>query len=183
MKKLFAIAALVAPCLVAAPTFATLKIGGKAPEFTASAYLNGKPMTFDLKDALKKGPVVLYFFPGPHTPGCNTEAHIFAEAIDKYHALGASVIGVTSSNLKQLATFSQETEFCSGKFPVAADPDAGIAKQYDAKANIPLPLSNRISYVITPKGQIICAYQNMAPKGHVDQTLAALKAWRSKHPA
>jgi peroxiredoxin Q/BCP len=183
MKKLFTAAGVAAFCLTGAPASATLKVGGHAPQFTAPAFLDGKPLTFDLKAALKKGPVVLYFFPGPHTPGCNTEAHIFAESIDKFHALGASVIGVTSSNLKQLATFSSETEFCSGKFPVAADPKAEIAKSYDAKANISLPLSNRISYVISPKGEIISSWENMAPRGHLDQSLAALKAWRLKHPA
>jgi peroxiredoxin Q/BCP len=183
MKTLLAAAAVAALCLTGASAFADLKVGSHAPQFTAPGYLDGKPMTFDLKEALKKGPVVLYFFPGPHTPGCNTEAHIFAESIDKFHALGASVIGVTSNNLKELATFSRETEFCSGKFPVAADPKAGIAKSYDAKAEIPIPLSRRVSYVITPKGQIISVYDNMAPKGHLDQSLAALQAWRAKHPA
>jgi peroxiredoxin len=140
-------------------------------------------MTFDLKEALRKGPVVLYFFPGPHTPGCNVEAHLFAESIDRFHALGATVIGLTSSNLNQLATYSSETEFCSGKFPMAADPQAKIAQEYDDKAAIPFPLSWRASYVITPNSQIISSYVNVVPKGHVEQSLIALKAWRSKHPA
>jgi peroxiredoxin Q/BCP len=184
MKTLLTAATFTALVLSVAPAVAALKVGSHAPQFTAAGFLDGKPLTFDLKEALKKGPVVLYFFPGPHTPGCNTEAHLFAESIDKFHALGASVIGVTSSNLNQLATFSRETEFCSGKFPVAADPTAGIAKQYDATADIPMPipLSSRVSYVITPKGQIISVWNNMAPRGHLDQSLAALRMWRSKHP-
>jgi peroxiredoxin len=183
MNKLFAAATVAALCLTGSSAFAILKVGVRAPEFTASGYLDGKPMTFDLKEALKKGPVVLYFFPGPHTPSCNIEAHLFAESIDKFHALGATVIGVTSSNLNQLGTFSRETEFCSGKFPVAADPKATIAQSYDDKADIPFPLSWRASYLIAPKGQIIWAYVNVTPKFHVEQSLIALKAWRSKHPA
>ena len=109
-----------------------MKVGAKAPDFTAPAYLAGKPFTFKLADALKKGPVVVYFFPAAHTPGCNLEAHLFSEAIDEFKAQDATVIGVTAGNVDELADFSKETEHCGGKFPVAADPGAKIAKQYDA---------------------------------------------------
>ena len=181
-KPLAAAAAAVALSLTGASAFAALAVGAHAPQFTASGYLDGKPMTFDLKAALKKGPVVLYFFPAPHTDGCNMEAHMFAESIDKFHALGATVIGVTANNLNQLATFSSETEYCSGKFPVAADPGAKIAKQYDAKAIIPIPVSNRVSFVITPQGKIIFARDTMVPRTHIQETLAVLTDWRAKHP-
>ena len=116
----------------AAPSLAALKTGAKAPDFSAPAYLAGKPFTFKLADALKKGPVVVYFFPAAHTPGCNLEAHLFSEAIEQFKAHSATVIGVTAGNVDELADFSKETEHCGGKFPVAADPGAKIAKQYDA---------------------------------------------------
>src|SRR5689334_25028865 len=116
----------------ALPATAALKVGDTAPDFSAPAYLAGKPFTYALADALKKGPVVVYFFPAAHTAGCNIEAHLFADSIDKFHAQGATVIGVTAGNVEQLAAFSTETEHCSGKFPVAADPNAAIAKTYDA---------------------------------------------------
>jgi peroxiredoxin len=183
MNKLLAVAAVAAICLSGASAFAALAVGSQAPQFTASGYLDGKPMTFDLKAALKKGPVVLYFFPAPHTDGCNLEAHMFAESIDKFHALGASVIGVTANNLNQLAVFSGETEYCSGKFPVAADPGAKIAKQYDAKAEIPIPVSTRASFVIAPNGKIIFAHETMLVREHIQQTLTALTGWRAQHRA
>ncbi len=182
MNKLLAIAAVAALNLTCPAAFAALAVGSHAPQFTASGYLDGQPLTFDLKAALKKGPVVLYFFPAPHTDGCNMEAHMFAESIDKFHALGATVIGVTANNLPQLAEFSRETEYCSGKFPVAADPGAKIAKQYDAKAAIPIPVSTRASFVITPNGQIIFAHETMRAREHIEQTLTALTDWRAKHP-
>src|SRR5205085_5831165 len=111
--------------------------------------------TFKLADALKKGPVVVYFFPSAHTKGCNLEAHLFSEAIDKFKAQKASVIGVTAGKVDELADFSKETEHCGGKFPVAADPGAKIAKRYDTKlqlagVTVPGGLSGRTSHVIAP---------------------------------
>src|SRR5580658_406156 len=129
--KQFLIAA-AAAALISAPAFAALPVGAKAPEFNADGYLAGQPLKFSMSAALKKGPVVLYFFPAAHTQGCNIEAHLFADAIDKFKAQGATVIGVTSGNVDQLAAFSTETEHCSGKFPVAADPTNAISKNYDA---------------------------------------------------
>jgi peroxiredoxin len=190
MKRLFATAAGVAVLTAAAlasPAFADLKPGTKAPDFTAQAYLAGEPFTFKLSDALKKGPVVVYFFPSAHTKGCNLEAHLFSEAIDQFKAQGASVIGVTAGKTAELAEFSKETEYCGGKFPVAADPGAVIAKQYDTKlqlagVTIPGDLSGRTSYVIAPDGKVVSAYSKLDPSDHVNQTLTAVKAWRAKHP-
>jgi len=171
-----AILAAIAAATVASPSFAALKAGTHAPEFSAPAFLAGKPFTFDLADALKKGPVVVYFFPAAHTAGCNIEAHLFSQAIDKFKAQHATVIGVTAGNTDQLADFSKETEHCSGKFPVAADAGAKIATQYEAILAQKPEWSDRTSYVIAPDGTIAHVYSNLDPKQHVSETLAALKA-------
>ena len=176
------ILAAAAAALVSTPAFAALPVGAKAPEFTADGYQGGKPLKFDLAEALKKGPVVLYFFPAAHTNGCNIEAHLFADAIEKFKADGATVIGVTAGNLDQLAAFSTETEHCSGKFPVAADPTLAIAKSYQATFALRPGWSDRTSYVISPDGQIILAYSNLSPNDHVTQTLDAVTKWRAAHP-
>ena len=181
MNRPFA-AACAAALLAASPAFAALKVGETAPQFSAPGYKGGKPLTFDLAAALKKGPVVLYFFPAAHTSGCNMEAHLFADAIDQFHAEGATVIGVTAGNIDQLAVFSTETEHCSGKFPVASDPNAVIAKSYQATLAMKPGWSDRTSYVIAPGGKILLAYSNLNPTDHVSQTLAAVKAWRAAHP-
>ena len=172
----FAATALVATAALATPALAALKPGTKAPDFSAPAYLAGQPFTFKLADALKKGPVVVYFFPAAHTPGCNLEAHLFSEAIDQFKAQNATVIGVTAGNVDQLADFSKETEHCGGKFPVAADPGAKIAKQYDAVLAVKPEWSNRTSYVISPSGSIAHVYSDLNPNKHVKETLDAVKA-------
>ena len=158
------------------PALAALEVGAKAPVFTAPAYLAGQPFTFKLADALKKGPVVLYFFPAAHTPGCNLEAHLFSEAIADFKAANATVIGVTAGNTEELAAFSNETEHCGGRFPVAADTGASIARDYDALLEKKPGWSNRTSYVIDTRGRIVHVYSEMNPAQHVKQTLDAVRA-------
>jgi peroxiredoxin len=168
--------ALVATATLASPAFAALKEGTQAPDFTAPAFLAGQPFTFKLADALKQGPVVVYFFPAAHTSGCNVEAHLFSQAIDQFKALHATVIGVTAGHTSELADFSKETEHCSGKFPVAADEGAKIAKEYDALLLMRPGWSDRTSYVIAPSGKITHVYSALSPKKHVEETLDAVKA-------
>jgi peroxiredoxin len=178
MKRIALAAALAA--LAASPAFAALKAGQTAPAFTAKGYLAGQPVTLSLADSLKKGPVVLYFFPAAHTSGCNLEAHLFSEAIGDFKAQKATVIGITAGNVDQLADFSKETEHCAGKFPVAADPGAKIAKEYDAILTMKPDWSDRTSYVIAPDGKILHAYSKLDPTQHVAETLAAVKAYNGK---
>jgi peroxiredoxin len=179
MRRITILAALMA--LAATPAFAALKPGDKAPDFTAQGFQAGKPITFSLAKARKNGPVVLYFFPAAETAGCNLEARLFAESMDGFKAEGATVIGVTAGNLDKLAAFSADTEKCSGKFPVAADPDAKIAGLYDAKLAVKPNWSSRTSYVIAPDGKIIHAYSDMKANEHVNETMGAVKAWKASH--
>src|ERR1700761_3948462 len=125
---------------------AALKVGDKAPDFTAAATLGGKEFSFHLADALKKGPVVVYFYPAAFTEGCTIEAHDFAEAMPQYQALGASVIGVSHDPIATLDKFSVSE--CQSKFPVAADADGKIMKSYDAAMGFLTPYADRVSYVV-----------------------------------
>jgi thioredoxin-dependent peroxiredoxin len=176
MHRTLRFATLAAALAVAASASAALKEGAKAPGFSAPAYLAGEPFTFTLADALKKGPVVVYFFPAAHTKGCNLEAHLFSEAVEDFKAQGATVIGVTAGNTDELADFSKETEHCGGKFAVAADEGAKIAADYDALLAEKPGWSSRTSYVVASDGRIALAYSEPNPTQHVKQTLAAVKA-------
>jgi peroxiredoxin Q/BCP len=167
--------AIVAGAVLALPAAAALKPGAAAPDFVAQASLGGKEFSFSLAEALKKGPVVLYFYPAAFTPGCTVEAHEFAEAIEKYAALGASVIGVSSDDIATLHKFSVSE--CRSKFPVAADADKKIMTAYDAR--LALGYANRTSYVIAPDGRIIYEYTALDPSQHVANTLAALQKWKA----
>ena len=176
MKRLIATLAMLSCAAVAT---AALKPGDKAPDFSTQASLAGKAFDFSLAAALKKGPVVLYFYPAAFTPGCTVEAHEFAEATAQFQALGATVIGVSHDDIAKLNKFSV-TE-CRNKFAVAADPDQHIMKSYDAVlAKDPL-YADRTSYVISPDGKIIYSYTDMKPDLHVANTMAAVKQWKASH--
>jgi peroxiredoxin len=158
---------------------AALKPGDKAPMFKARASLGGKEFTFSLAEALKKGPVVVYFYPQAFTSGCTIEAHEFAEAMGKFNALGATVIGVSNDDIATLDKFS--TSECRSKFPVAADKGQHIMTAYDAVMMGFMPYANRTSYVITPDDRIAYEYTALDPTDHVKNTLAAIRAWKAKH--
>ena len=166
------------------PAQASLNDGASAPLFTTQASLGGKEFTFSLADALKAGPVVLYFYPKAFTKGCTVEAHAFAEATEDFKTLGASVIGISNDDIKTLNQFSVSE--CQSKFPVGADDDGKIIKSYDAA--LLFSYANRTSYVIAPSeeaggGKIIYSYTALDPNKHVANTLAAVKKWHDTHHA
>ncbi|MDE2578495.1 MAG: peroxiredoxin [Hyphomicrobiales bacterium] len=165
------------------PLLAMLAPGARAPDFTIQAALGGKDMSFALAKALKKGPVVLYFYPKSFTSVCTEEAHLFAEATPEFEAMQASVIGVSSDGIETQRKFSSLE--CRDKFPVGADPDFSVIKAYDAAMGAPsvgLAIAKRISYVIAPDGAVISALADSGAENHIKNALAAVKAWRSAHP-
>ncbi len=177
MRIRFLILAAVAAAALTAPALAALSTGVKAPAFTLQASQGGKVFTFTLADALKQGPVVLYFYPAAFTTGCTIEAHEFADAIDQYHALGATVIGVSHDPIDKLQKFSVSE--CRSKFAVAADTDQTVMKEYDAVLPQHPEYANRTSYVIAPNGTIIYEYTSLDPTQHVSNTLTALRTWKA----
>ncbi len=162
--------------LVCSVAFASLSVGSQAPDFTTQAALGGKVFTFSLADALRKGPVVLYFYPKSFTAGCTVEAHDFAEASRRFQALGASVLGISHDDIQTQQKFSVRE--CRNKFPVAADADAAIIHEYDAGMAILGDTANRISYVIAPDGKVLYVYSSFNPDHHVENTLKAIADWK-----
>lgn len=169
--------AAVCACLASSAAQAALTVGAKAPDFSADAALGGNPFRFVLADALKKGPVVLYFYPKAFTSGCTVEAHDFAEATPKFAALGATVIGMSNDDIDTLKRFSVEA--CRNQFAVAADPGAQVIKQYDAQLAVMPNMANRISYVISPQGTVLLVYSSMDPDGHVSAAMKAVQDWKA----
>ena len=173
------LAALLSSILLAVPVYAALPDGAKAPDFHSVASLAGKEFQFSLAGALKKGPVVLYFYPAAFTPGCNVEAHKFAEAAGEFKALGATVVGVSHDPIEKLDQFSVQK--CENKFAVVSDADGAIMKSYDSVLASHPEYANRTSYVIAPSGEIVYSYTAMNPDQHVENTIAAVKKWQADH--
>ncbi len=162
---------------------AALKAGDPAPDFTVQAAIGGKDFRFSLAESLKKGPVVLYFYPKSFTRGCTIEAHEFAENYDNFVAAGATLIGLSSDTIDVQRDFS--TKECRDKFPVGADPSFSVINAYDAKRDRPIAsgdaVADRISYVVAPDGKIVYAFADSNPVKHVENTLAFVRKWREEH--
>lgn len=181
LSSIAATAAFVATVVAAAlPAHAALAVGARAPDFSVPAALGGKTFAFTLAAALAKGPMVVYFFPAAFTSGCTIEAHEFAEAMPKFEALGAGVIGVSTDNIETLAKFSVEA--CRNKFAVASDSARSVVKSYDAQLAIRPDYADRISYLIGPDGSVLAVYSSLSPDQHVEKMLAALRDWRKAQP-
>ncbi|OOG44098.1 peroxiredoxin [Rhodanobacter sp. C06] len=184
--------ALAASVLLALPAFAALNQGAKAPDFTAEASLAGKDFSFSLQNALKKGPVVVYFYPAAYTGGCDIEAHTFATQKASFDKAGATIIGVSADSILRLNTFSSDPNYCAGKFPVASDADGRIAASYGLKLQPAEPGATdvrghaidhgfipRTTFVIGRDGKIIAAFSSEAdhlhPQDHVTKSLAIVQ--------
>lgn len=163
--------ALLAALLI--PTaHAALSVGAPAPDFSADAAVGGQAFKFHLAEALKKGPVVLYFYPKAFTSGCTVEAHQFAEATDKFKALNTTVIGMSNDNIDTLKKFSVEA--CRNKFAVAADAAGKVIKDYDVFLKmVPGTMADRVSYLIGADGKVAAVHASMDPDGHIDAMLKA----------
>ena len=170
------IAFLVTIALSAQPLAAALPVGAQAPDFTTLGAVGGKPFKLHLKDQLRSGPLVLYFFPKAFTQGCTLEAKAFADAMPQFRKAGARVVGMSADNLDTLKKFS--TEACRSKFPVATASPATI-KAYDVVLKQKPELTDRTSYVIDRKGRIVMVHSELDWKDHVAKTLAAVQALKS----
>lgn len=155
---------------------ASLPVGAKAPAFATTGALAGKPFKFDLGSALKRGPVVLYFYPKAFTKGCTLEARAFSEKMDEFRKAGAQVVGLSADDLGTLKRFSVEE--CRNAFPVAI-----ATKKMIRDYNVAMPvvnkvtaMSNRTTYVIDRRGRIVMAHADMDWSEHVAKALAAVKS-------
>ena len=193
--KRFIVSAIAAG-VIAVPAFAAIETGAKAPDFKAQASLAGKEFSYSLKDALKKGPVVVYFYPSAYTGGCNLQAHTFAQNMDKFSAAGASVIGVSLDKISTLNEFSADPDYCAGKLPVASDADGKIAKSYDLKVmdgrpgmkntkgqDIDHGFTERTTFVVLPDGKVAATIGSMKPDENVMKALETVQQLSGKKPS
>jgi thioredoxin-dependent peroxiredoxin len=195
-RKTLLAAALVA--LLPLSVHAAVQAGDPAPDFKAQASLNGKEFTFSLQEALKSGPVVVYFYPSAYTQGCNVQAHTFAEQMDQFKAAGATVIGVSLDSIERLHEFSADKDYCAGKLAVASDAKGEIAKSYgvtiidsfggkqavtmlDSRGQqIGHNFSERVTFVVVPGSKVATTIGGLTPTENVKAALEAVQALKAK---
>jgi thioredoxin-dependent peroxiredoxin len=166
-------------------SFAQVKLlskGSKAPMFSSKASMAGNEFDFSLKEALDKGPVVVYFYPAAYTGGCDLEAHTFAEMKDKFTAAGATIIGVSADDIERLKSFSSNPDYCAGKFPVASDAGGKIAATYGLELIPPKEGAKdvtgqqithgfipRTTFVINKNGEIVAVFSSETDQISADE--------------
>lgn len=173
---------------IAGSAVAALKEGDVAPDFKAPASFAGKATAFSLNETLKKGPVVVYFYPSAFTSSCNVQAHTFSVNNDKFAAAGATIVGVSLDSIARLNEFSADPEFCAGKFAVASDADGKIAKSFDltvkdARAgmkdtrgvDIDHGFAERTTFIVAPDGKIAATVSGLSPAANVEKALEAVR--------
>jgi peroxiredoxin Q/BCP len=183
----------IVAAVVAAPAWAALKAGDPAPDFQAPASFAGKASPYSLKDALKKGPVVVYFYPSAFTSGCNLQAHEFAVRSDKFAAAGATIIGVSLDSIARLNEFSADPEYCNSKFPVASDAEGRIAKSYDLSVKQARPgakdsrgseighdFAERTTFIVSSDGKIAATVGGVSPTANVEKALEEVQALKGR---
>ncbi|MES2673717.1 MAG: redoxin domain-containing protein [Pseudomonadota bacterium] len=186
MKKFLLISLLTTA--ISTPTLAALKAGDTAPNFTIPASFAGKSQSFSLKESLKDGPVVVYFYPSAYTGGCNLQAHTFSVNSDKFTAAGAKIIGVSLDSITRLNEFSADPEFCAGKITVGSDVDGKVARAFDLAVReaaagkmdtrgveIDHGFAERTTFIVTPDGKIAATIGGLAPAENVKKTLETVQ--------
>lgn len=182
--------------LLALPAAAALKEGDAAPDFRLKASLAGKEFNYSLKDALKKGPVVVYFYPAAYTGGCNIQAHSFAVNTEKFAAAGASIVGVSLDSIARLNTFSADPEYCAGKVAVASDAGGKVSKAFDLSvsdtpagrkdtrgADIDHARVERTTFIVTPDGKVAATVGGLTPAANVEKALEVVQALAARAAA
>lgn len=170
------------------PAMAALEAGNVAPEFSLKASLAGKAFNFSLKEKLKSGPVVVYFYPSAYTNGCNLQAHSFSVNSEKFAKAGATVIGVSLDSIERLNDFSSDPEYCAGKVAVASDPEGNVAKSFELNVRDAAPgkvdsrgqaidhgFAERTTFIITEDGKISSTISGVSPTDNVKQALTAVE--------
>jgi thioredoxin-dependent peroxiredoxin len=174
--------------LISGVAQAALSTGELAPAFEAPASLAGKTFSYSLSSALRRGPVVVYFFPSAFTGGCNLEAHTFAVKRDQFIAAGASIVGVSLDDIGRLNAFSADPDYCGGKIAVASDADGHIARAYGLAVRDAAPgrkdtrgaaidhgFAERSTFVVTPDGRVAAAFDGLSPVENVAHALAVVQ--------
>jgi len=189
MKRLLTLGALAGLSMsLINPAFAALKEGDKAPAFNLEASLAGKPFQFSLVESLKKGPVVVYFYPSAYTGGCNIQAHTFSANSEEFAAAGATVIGVSLDSIERLNDFSKDPEYCAGKFAVGSDVGGKVAQSFELNVReavagkvdsrgkeIDHGFAERTTFIITPDGKIAATIGGVTPAENVKAALEKVK--------
>ncbi|NES99707.1 MAG: peroxiredoxin [Sphaerospermopsis sp. SIO1G2] len=141
-----------------------LAVGTKAPTFTVK---DTSGNTVSLSDFAGKT-VVLYFYPKDDTPGCTKQACSFRDAQPEYKGKDVVVLGVSADDEASHQAFTAKYNL---NFPLLADTDQALIKAYDVDGG---GYAKRVTFVISPEGQITHVDASVNTSTHASDILAQL---------
>lgn len=146
-----------------------LKVGDKAPDFTANDQDGKKISLHDYKG--KK--VVLYFYPKDQTPGCTEQACNLRDNISDLTKAGYVVLGVSSDNEASHKEFQQKYNL---PFSLVADNDKSINEKYGVwvekeREGKKYMGTARTTFIINEEGNITHVIDKVDTKTHAGQIL------------
>lgn len=149
-----------------------LEAGDEAPDFSLEDQ-NGKTVSLSDFDGRT---VVLYFYPRADTPGCTTQACGVRDRGADYEAAGATVIGISPDEVKDIAKFGDKFDL---GFTLLADPDHSVAEAYGTWVEKSMYGKKymgvqRATFIIGPDGKVAKVFPKVQPKKHDDLVLGAL---------
>jgi peroxiredoxin Q/BCP len=153
----------------------TVEIGGVVPDFsTASTAAAGE---FHLSDA-RGTALLVYFYPKDNTAGCTTESQDFAQAHPKLVRLRTQIVGVSRDSLKSHLGFKQKLSL---PFELLSDPDEHLCQLFEVIKN--KTMYGRAvrgiessTFLLDARGVLRQQWRGVKVPGHVEQTLAAVRA-------
>jgi len=145
------------------------RVGERAPDFTLPR-ADGTP--FRLSEAVRRGVVVLYFYPRDETMGCVAEACAFRDEYDVFTGAGAEVVGVSADSSESHRQFAAHHRL---PFVLLTDADGAVRKLYGVGKALGI-LDGRMTYVIDTRGVVRHVFSSrLQPTRHMAEALAIVR--------
>jgi thioredoxin-dependent peroxiredoxin len=118
-----------------------LAMGGRAPEFTLPDHTG---QSVSLSTLLRRGPLVLYFYPADFTTGCTREACLIRDMHGEILQAGLDVAGVSPQSPESHRAFREKHQL---PFTLLSDPDKFVIRMYDVRGPLGFGV-RRATYLI-----------------------------------
>ena len=150
-----------------------IEAGGPAPDFELSDQ-DGTPVTLS---GLRGSWVVLYFYPQADTPGCTKQACGIRDRSPEYEKANAVVLGVSPDPVEDLRAFADKYGL---PFTLLSDAGHEVAERYGVwvekhRDGHTWWGNRRSTALIDPEGNIARVFEDVAPEGHDELMLGALR--------
>ncbi|HEX8782213.1 MAG TPA: peroxiredoxin [Steroidobacteraceae bacterium] len=118
-----------------------LPLGGRAPEFTLP---DQDDQSISLSNLLRRGPLILYFYPADFTPGCTREACLMRDLHGELEQAGLNLAGVSP---QKPATHRRFRDTYRIPYTLLSDVEKVVICMYDVRGPLGIGV-RRATYLI-----------------------------------